>query len=436
MGKPSHDAQEFDGAGTDYLPHAFADLFPTMADDELAALKADLTVHGLRQPIVLFEGAILDGRNRYRACREAGVTVRFEQFFGVEDDALAFVLSTNLHRRHLSAGQKAALALGIEALEAERAKERQRSQAKSWIDNDIAEIYKAESGQVEAILPQAPERQDQARDIAAKRVGCAARYVQDAKAVKDQAPDLFEKVRSGATTLPKAKKEIKRREREKRKEEAAASGAQLPRQEAHFILHRAACADLMQVIDPQSVDWIITDPPYPQKFLPVYDDLACLAAHALKPGGVLLAMVGQSYLPDILAKLSQDLTYHWMLAYLTPGGQAVQVHQRKVNAAWKPILAFSNGPYSGRWFGDVTSSKVNDNDKAHHYWGQSTSGMADLMARFVSHGDVVLDPFLGGGTTGVVALKLGAHFIGADIDETTLNLSTHRLHDLAERADD
>ena len=62
--------------------------------------------------------------------------------------------------------------------------------------------------------------------------------------------------------------------------------------------------------------------------------------------------------------------------------------------------------------------------------------MAELVARFVSHGDVVLDPFLGGGTTGVVALKLGAHFIGADIDETTLNLSTHRLHDLAERADD
>ena len=243
-------------------------------------------------------------------------------------------------------------------------------------------------------------------------------------------------MRSGATTLPKAKIEINRREREKRKEEAAASGAQLPRQEAHFILHRAACADLMQVIDPQSVDWIITDPPYPQKFLPVYDDLACLAAHALKPGGVLLAMVGQSYLPDILAKLAQDLTYHWMLAYLTPGGQAVQVHQRKVNAAWKPILAFSNGPYSGRWFGDVTSSKVNDNDKAHHYWGQSTSGMADLMARFVSHGDVVLDPFLGGGTTGVVALKLGARFVGADIDETTLNLSAHRLHELADRAND
>lgn len=188
MGKPSHNAQEFDGAGTDYLPHAFADLFPTMADDELAALKADLTVHGLRQPIVLFEGAILDGRNRYRACREAGVTVRFEQFFGVEDDALAFVLSTNLHRRHLSAGQKAALALGIEALEAERAKERQIAAAIVGGGVTIKQRLGIETSsqtddKVVAILPYPSTNQDQARDLAAKRVGCAARYVQDARLI-------------------------------------------------------------------------------------------------------------------------------------------------------------------------------------------------------------------------------------------------------------
>jgi site-specific DNA-methyltransferase (adenine-specific) len=184
---------------------------------------------------------------------------------------------------------------------------------------------------------------------------------------------------------------------------------------------------MLNEIAPKSIDWIITDPPYPGEFLPVFDDLASLALHALKPGGLLLAMVGQSYLPVILEKLSAQLTYHWTIAYLTPGGQAVQIHPRKVNAAWKPVLAFSNSSYNGRWFGDVARSDMNDNDKESHQWGQSVSGMADLVGRFVSPGDIVLDPFMGAGTTGIAALLFGARFIGSDIDERSVNIAASRI---------
>lgn len=87
--------------------HPLCTLFPRLAGDEFAALVADIHAHGLRQPIVLHDGMVLDGGNRYRACLDAGVEPRFVPFEGVS--AVAFVLSANLHRRHLSPGQQAAI---------------------------------------------------------------------------------------------------------------------------------------------------------------------------------------------------------------------------------------------------------------------------------------------------------------------------------------
>src|SRR5437867_2546518 len=87
------------------------------------------------------------------------------------------------------------------------------------------------------------------------------------------------------------------------------------------------------------VDAIITDPPYPAEFIGEFDALGELAARALKPGGLLAAMVGQSHLPAYVEKLSQHLDYRWCGAYLTDGS-ATRVHGRKVGTKWKPILIF------------------------------------------------------------------------------------------------
>jgi len=84
--------------------HALAEMFPLMEDAEIDELAADIKENGLQEAIDLYEGQILDGRNRHAACLRCGVEPRFVDFSGT--DPLDFIISKNLHRRHLSQAAK------------------------------------------------------------------------------------------------------------------------------------------------------------------------------------------------------------------------------------------------------------------------------------------------------------------------------------------
>jgi ParB-like chromosome segregation protein Spo0J len=84
--------------------HPLAQIFPLLSDDGLQALANDIAQHGLLDEIVLYEGEILDGRCRYLACDRVGVAPKFNDYVG--DDPLGFVISRNVHRRHLTTIQR------------------------------------------------------------------------------------------------------------------------------------------------------------------------------------------------------------------------------------------------------------------------------------------------------------------------------------------
>jgi len=100
--------------------HKIAEIFPLMSAEEFTALKKDIEEHGLFDDIITYEGLILDGRNRENACLELDIEPRYTEFQG--KNPLTFVISHNLHRRHLNAFQRAGIVLKIKPEIAVKAK--------------------------------------------------------------------------------------------------------------------------------------------------------------------------------------------------------------------------------------------------------------------------------------------------------------------------
>lgn len=379
--------------------HPIANIFPMMPAHELSVLADDIKQTGLQSEILLYENAILDGRNRYEACLLAGTEPEFKQYEGTEP--LQYIISLNLIRRHLNETQRAVIASKLANIT--HGGDR-RSDQTANLPFEISQ----------------PE--------AAEMLNVSERTIRTVKEIDRKAPEYINKMESGEITANEAIKEIKAEIKEsKREAKAAAKSYDRTSLPEHHLIH----GDFKEIDVSRPIDIIITDPPYPKEFLPLYNDLAKWAANILPIGGSLLVMCGQSYLPAILWEMNKYLKYQWMLAYLTPGGQAVQLWDRKVNTFWKPVLWFLNGDYTGDWQGDVLKSNPNDNDKRFHKWGQSESGMADIIERFTYPGQTILDPFCGGGTTGIVSVSMGRHFVGIDIDKQSIEMTKERINGIA-----
>ena len=95
---------------TRYEAHELALVFPPMTEPEFAALKEDIREHGQHEPITLYEGKILDGIHRYRACQELDREPRMVRFEGNPRAAAQLVLGLNFRRRHLTTSQRALVA--------------------------------------------------------------------------------------------------------------------------------------------------------------------------------------------------------------------------------------------------------------------------------------------------------------------------------------
>jgi N6-adenosine-specific RNA methylase IME4 len=191
--------------------HPVADLFPLLAGDEYDGLVADVRANGLLEPIWLHpDGRVVDGRNRYRACADAGVEPRFRTWAG-EGSLVEFVVSLNLHRRHLSSSQRAMAALDAESLLAEEAAERKREAGRQAALRQHRQEQTESLVEVERVPQEVGEPDRRSRESsrqAAKLLGTNHQYVSDAKKLAAERPDLAEKVKAGEISIPEAKKTV------------------------------------------------------------------------------------------------------------------------------------------------------------------------------------------------------------------------------------
>lgn len=175
--------------------------------------------------------------------------------------------------------------------------------------------------------------------------------------------------------------------------------------------------------DVREIDAIVTDPPYPEEFVPLYGKMAELAKLALKPDGLVAVMIGQSFLPRILTDMCQHLKYRWTMAFMTPNGTC-NLYTRHVFTGWKPILIFGGEDY----FNDVLDTSQAA-EKGLHDWQQSEAVMVELLKKLTKPGQLICDPFLGAGTTATAALRTGRRFVGCDIEKECVNKAWNRLND-------
>lgn len=175
-------------------PHPACAAFPMLSDGELDKLAADIRENGQRHPIIIYSGwRILDGRNRLEACRRAGVEPIFhdvinEMESGDDDEIVRYVISTNLHRRHLDATQRGVVADKLATL-----RNGYRLPAQICAGEQPAPIMTQEA--------------------AADALNVSRRMVQKVRAIREKAPDLIPAMESGQMTAHAAEVEVRKRER-------------------------------------------------------------------------------------------------------------------------------------------------------------------------------------------------------------------------------
>jgi ParB-like chromosome segregation protein Spo0J len=193
--------------------HPFAALFPQLEGWQFAELCQDIKEKGLLNPIVLDEGKIIDGRNRLRACREAGVTPLFIEFEDLNLDCSVeeYIFSNNIQRRHLSDDQRAALVMRFREKLAAEAKRRQQEAG----GDHAKKALRAESPE--------PLESQRTREKLADLAGVSQHKIKLAEQVQRSQPGILRAVAAGHLKLSAATKHVSASEQRKAKARIDAS---------------------------------------------------------------------------------------------------------------------------------------------------------------------------------------------------------------------
>lgn len=184
-------------------------------------------------------------------------------------------------------------------------------------------------------------------------------------------------------------------------------------------------SELSRGLEDNSIDLILTDPPYAREYLPCWEHLAIESARILKPGGFLVVYSGNVHFPEVLNYLSKSLTYFW-LGGVKLNGQVPRIWQKHVFHSFRIVLIFHKEPLKlPEWFNDLL---INESpDKAFHEWGQGVKPFMYLLDKFSKPGDLVLDPFCGGGTTAVACMGSKRRCMTYEIDRNTYEMAKARI---------
>ena len=194
-------------------------------------------------------------------------------------------------------------------------------------------------------------------------------------------------------------------------------------------LYHGDFREVGQQIPDQSIGLIFTDPPYiDEDSLDLYQGLSELGNRVLKDGGSCLCYVTQTMLHQVLNVMSENLDYYWIIS-IKHGGNNGR-HGRGIFVEWKPILWFVKGKKkrSSDFVADFVYSTPPE--KMLHRWEQSTKEAEYYISHLSSVGEIVLDPMMGTGTTGVASLSCSRNFVGIEKEKSTFDIARGRISEM------
>jgi DNA modification methylase len=190
------------------------------------------------------------------------------------------------------------------------------------------------------------------------------------------------------------------------------------------------CRELALGIPDDSIDFVMSDPPYADDSMWCWEWLARESARVLKPGGFMFSYTGKRRINEVYRAFDQHLEYWWTIAGFQPDNN--QKHwARAVIEAWRPVLVYLKPPAPKRPPTLLDAVRMN-RDKRYHEWGQGEDFAMRYINLWTQPGDLVWEPFTGGGTIPAVCKQLGRNFVAFEVDPTTADRARKRLEQTPE----
>lgn len=418
----------------------YADVMPPLSSDERELLAQSIAAEGVRVPILVDEdGEIIDGKHRYEIAPNcprqliAGLTTPAQK--------KAAAVKFNIARRNMTAEQRDELATKQRDIAKELAAEVDGNGAPRLSQAEIGALLGVTGQRISQWL----EPKNESVENGFNTLPVAAEQPKPKKKRKkkrtkldtDDCEEIWAAHFAGKTNRQIAadfgvsaqrvgqviKRLSKQKTDEAKAEEDAKKAEQTARKGGVVVGDYRECGS---VVANNSVDLIFTDPPYDRKTVPQYADLAAFASRVLVDGGSLITYLGHYALPEILPMMTPFLTFWWINAVVHTGGNKT-FPGKFVHVGWKPLLWFVKG---GRMSKKVVRDCIisTPGDKAvHHEWAQGEDEARYYIEHLSRKRGLIVDPYVGGGTTGVCAAKAGRRFIGFEINPKTARKAEGRI---------
>ena len=390
------------------IKEEFKKLIPALTAEEFKQLEENILKDGIRDPLVLWNGYLIDGHNRYQIAFKHGLEYKtIDKEFEDESQVKEWMINNQFGRRNLSNYQRSVLALELESVFSKRAKEN----------------LKLSDGKGKQISAEVKVDPIETRKELAKVANVSHDTIAKVKKIQAVAtPEVKAQLSTGEVSINQVYQEIKKEEKNQIKLNERDRLAEIGKNKKIEIDFRLGdFEEVFADIPDGSIDCIITDPPYPIEFIECWSKLSRFAKRVLKINGFCIAYSGQMNLPEVIKRMSENLDYYWTFAVYHEG-QTQIVNGVNLICRWKPVLIFQNEKKKiQNTFQDYFISE--QREKNGHDWQQSKSGVAYLIEIFTKEGDNILEPFAGSGTTIIAAREKKRNIIASEIDEKTFNIA-------------